>query len=293
MLEITIYEMAKKLNLKVIGNDVNIRGFNLCNRKCETANTITYCTSEEYIQYVICNPNICAIILSQELYNKLDSNIKKQFTYLISEYPEWCFYNLYLKLYNDKYFDKELEDTDVSKVLIGGGTIIEKGVKIGINVKIGYNSIIKSGTIIGDNVEIGNCAVVGGDGFQVIKDCNGVNHTIPHAGGLYIGNNVFIGNQTSISRSLFEGFTQIGDNVKIDDNVKISHNCIIGNNCVLCAHSIFYGSCELKDNVWVAPGASIMNKIIVGEGALIGGASLVNRNVKAGSTVFGVPAKSK
>lgn len=46
---------------------------------------------------------------------------------------------------------------------------------------IGHNSIIKSGSIIGNNVTIGCCSVIGGDGFQLIKEVDG-NMCIPHVG---------------------------------------------------------------------------------------------------------------
>lgn len=287
----TLYNIAKVCDLQVVGPNMDIYGFNLSNRNIEAPCVITYCTSPTYLGYATHNPKAGAIILSPDLYDMLAPEEKRKFSFIISPHPEWCFYELYMTLYEKNWFDTYSFDTITEHVIFGEGTIIEKGVTIGKNVRIGYNSVITSGTIIGDNVEIGSCTVIGGNGFQLIKDDRGVNHAIPHAGRTYIGNNVYIGNNTSICRSLFEGFTRIGDDTKISDQVYISHNCVIGKNCVLCGNNTLYGSCELKENVWLAPDASVMNRVVIGEGAFIGGSSLVARKVKAGRTMFGIPAE--
>lgn len=287
----SLYAIANLFGLKLEGPDRMIYGFNLCNREIESTCVITYCASREYFEYAIHNPKVGAVILSQELYDTLDEKERGRFSYIISDQPEWCFYDMFITLYEKNYFDKYTFDSNTENVSIGLGTIIEKGVKFGENVVIGCNSVIKSGTIIGNNVRIGNCTVIGNDGFQLIKDSQGHNHAIPHVGGVYIGNDVYIGDNTSIHRSLFEGFTTIGDNTKISDQILISHNCTIGANCVLCGNNTLYGSCELKDNVWISPDASVMNQIIIEEGAFIGGSSLVGRTVKAGQKMFGIPAK--
>lgn len=278
----SLYAIANLLDLKVEGPDRMIYGFNLCNREIKSTCVITYCTSVKYVEYAIRNPKVGAIILSQELYDTIDEKERGRFSYIISNQPEWCFYDIFITMHAKDSINKNTFDTDMKNVSVGIGTTVEKGVKFGENVVIGCNSVIKSGTIIGNNVKIGSCTVIGADGFQIIRDGKGSIHTIPHVGGVYIGNDVYIGNNTSIHRSLFEGFTTIGDNTKISDQVIISHNCTIGTHCVLCGNNTLYGSCELKDNVWIAPDASIMNQIIIEEGAFIGGSSLVGRTVKAG-----------
>ena len=199
---------------------------------------------------------------------------------------------MYIDLVSSGAFDSLLFITDTSSVVNKGvGVVIENGVKFGNNVRIGHNTIIKSGTIIGDNVSIGCCSVIGGEGFQLIKDKFGNNLNIPHTGGVYIGNNVSIGDCTTICKSLFEGFTRVGDYTKIDNHVHIAHNCNIGKNCSITAHCTMFGSSCIGNNIWLAPHSKIMNGAIVGDGTFIGTSSFVEGKIPPNSRLFGMPAK--
>ena len=138
---------------------------------------------------------------------------------------------------------------------------------------------------------IGSCSVIGGEGFQLIKDDNGINHTIPHIGRTYIGNDVTIGDLAVVTKSLFEGYTKVMDNVKIDNFVHVSHNCVVGKNSVITGYSAMMGSSTIGKNVWIAPKCTIMNGVHVGDGAFVCACSFVCLDVKPGSRVSGNPAQ--
>ncbi|NLI35975.1 MAG: UDP-3-O-(3-hydroxymyristoyl) glucosamine N-acyltransferase [Bacteroidales bacterium] len=289
LIDIHLSEAASLVNLKIIGNDININGLNLSNREVQSSSVLSYCTSTRYLNKAISNKQVKALIIPNAIYKDLSTEYKSGMSFIISDTPEYTFYTIFIKLSLSKY-PRYSWNTDFKNAIISKGAIIEKGVLLGNNVIIGNNSVIKSGSIIGDNVNIGACSVIGGNGFQLIKDDNGVNMSIPHVGRVFIGTNVSIGDNTTISKSLFEGFTSVGNNSKIDNHVHIAHNCIIGDNCVLTANCSMFGSSELETNVWLAPNSAIMNKVIVGSNAFIGASSFVSRNVKPGSRMFGIPA---
>jgi maltose O-acetyltransferase len=50
---------------------------------------------------------------------------------------------------------------------------------------------------------------------------------------------------------------------------------------------------HIGENVWIGAGALILPGVTIGDDALIGAGSVVTRNVPAGVTVFGNPAKPK
>ncbi|MDM8338441.1 DapH/DapD/GlmU-related protein [Mediterranea massiliensis] len=289
LLSMRLSQIAKLLSLSILGNDIMIDGLNLSNRFILSSSVLSYCTSLVYFKKAIVNSKVKALIVTSNIYNELSVEEKQMYSFIINDFPESTFYSLFLKLAQD-YYPKYSWHTNLGDTLVMKGAVIEDGVILGKNVVIGNNSVIKAGTIIGDNVTIGSCSVIGGEGFQLIKDAYGMNMTIPHVGRVRIGNNVSIGDNSTISKSLFEGFTTIGDYTKMDNHVHIAHNCVVGQNCTLAANCTMFGSSELKNNVWVAPNAAIMNRVVVGEGAFIGASSFVFKNVKAGAKMFGVPA---
>lgn len=289
LLNIRLSEIADLIGASFIGDDVIIDGLNLSNREIQSTSVLSYCTSIKYIKKAFVNPKVKALIIPSFIYNILSKEEKTCCSFMLSDTPEYTFYNLFIEL-SKQYYPQYVWSTDLKNAIILEGAVIEDGVILGENVIVGNNTVIKSGTIIGNNVIIGACSVIGGNGFQLIKDKNDINMTIPHVGRVRIGDNVTIGDNSTISKSLFEGFTLIGNNTKIDNHVHVAHNCIVGENCVLAANCTMFGSSELKSNVWIAPNATIMNKVIIGENAFVGASSFVHKNVKPNSRMFGIPA---
>lgn len=290
LFNLRISQISHSINKNYIGEDRIITGFNLSNRELRSSSVLSYCISEKYLDIALKNQKVKALVIPEELYEKIESNARNRYSFIISNTPEPVFYRLFINAYKNVLMSYNWK-TDIGNTIIQKGAVIEDGVILGKNVIVGSNSVIKSGSIIGDNVIIDSGSVIGCNGFQMVKDENGVNMTIPHIGRVLIGDNVSIGSNVSIARSLFDGFTFIGNNTKINNLVHIAHNCTIGDNCVITANCTMFGSSELKSNVWLAPNSCIMNRVVVGKNAFIGASALVNRDVPEGWTMIGIPAR--
>ena len=177
-----------------------------------------------------------------------------------------------------------------ANVFVGHNTVIEDDVKIGDNVIILHNNSILSDTIIGNGVVIGSNNTIGGVGFGYERNKSNQYEVLPHIGNVVIEDLVEIGNNTCIDRAVL-GSTLIRRNAKIDNLVHIAHGCEIGENSLVIAHAMIGGSSLIGKNVWVAPNAAIINKISIGDDAVIGMGAVVLNNVPEHSVMVGNPAK--
>jgi UDP-3-O-[3-hydroxymyristoyl] glucosamine N-acyltransferase len=105
-------------------------------------------------------------------------------------------------------------------------------VEIGAGTIIGPNASIMGRVLIGNDAIIGPNVVIGSDGYQVTRfDGNIVN--MRHLGGVWLGDRVEIQAGTIIDRSLWPGFTEIGNDTKVGRAAHIAHCTTIGRRCRL------------------------------------------------------------
>jgi UDP-3-O-[3-hydroxymyristoyl] glucosamine N-acyltransferase len=288
-----IKTLANIIGAKIIGKDCTINGLNLCNRESQYSSVLSYVNSEDYLSDLISNDKIKAVIISAALFKLIDKVAHERMTFIIESNPEQKFYYLHQYLlkntmfYHQKPFPAKIGTTSQIKP----SAIIEDNVFIGERCVVEANAVIRSGCILGDGVKVGYGSVIGSEGFQLIYGENGIPMLIPHCGGVQLSENVEIGDNSTISKSLFEGFTEVGRNTKIDNSVHIGHNCVIGEKVVVTAGSILLGSVTVKDRVWISPAATIMNGVVLEQDVIVGVSSLVTKSFPAGSNIIGIPAR--
>jgi sugar O-acyltransferase (sialic acid O-acetyltransferase NeuD family) len=71
----------------------------------------------------------------------------------------------------------------------------------------------------------------------------------------------------------------------------IGHEAVIGCGCVLNPTVNISGGVELGCGVLVGTGAQVLQYVKIGDGAQVGAGAVVNKDVNAGTTVVGIPAK--
>ena len=138
--------------------------------------------------------------------------------------------------------------------------------------------------------------------------------------GIITGKEVAIGKDVSIWNYVVIGDgTKIGDGTLIGSFVDLGKNVTLGRNCNVQAHVTISNGCVLGDNVFIAPNSSLLNDkypksnyltppiikdgavigggvtilpgVTVGEKAVVGGGSVVTKDVSPRTVVAGCPAK--
>ena len=186
-----------------------------------------------------------------------------------------------------------------NSAIIGAGAVIQEDAEIAPYAIIGPGVHIGAGTVIGSHADIScavigkNCkikpsAVIGGAGFGVTNDENGV-LDIPHLGRVLIGDRVSIGSQSCVDRGQI-GDTIIGDDVKVDNLVQIAHNCAIGEGTVIAGHTGISGSCKVGKGVQMGGNVGLVDHVSVGDGASIAARAGVMHDIPAGEVWSGIPA---
>lgn len=287
--------MTSSFESVIVGNkNVNILGMNLCNRETKYENIISYAVSAKYVEVVKKAVHIKVLIINEKDADSFKEILEQRGgAVLLTKKPEEYFYALHEFLYfNTEFYKKYDFKSKIGKnCKIADSVVIEEGVVIGNNVTIGANTVIKHGTVIEDNVIIGCNSTIGSEGFQLIVDGNNPPVHVTHAGGCHISSNVYIGDNTCVCNSLFEGETYIGENAKIDNLVHIAHNLYVGKNAVITAHVILCGSSRVEEGAWIAPNVSVINRVTIGAYSKVGMGSVVTKDVEPYTVVFGNPAK--
>lgn len=172
--------------------------------------------------------------------------------------------------------------------LLGPGVVVGPGVAIGRDCQLGANAVVGF-ALIGDRVRILAGAVIGEPGFGAAAGPNGV-VDLPQLGRVIIQDGVTVGANTCIDRGAYED-TVIGENTKIDNQVQIAHNVRVGRNCAMAAHTGISGSVVIGDGVQFGGRAGVADHVTIGAGARIAAASGVMKDVPAGETWGGSPAR--
>ena len=191
-------------------------------------------------------------------------------------------------------------------VVLGAGAVVGAAAQIGRGTRIGANSVIGPGvaigrdcdigpnvtigfTLIGDRVRILAGAVIGEPGFGATVGPKGL-IDIPQLGRVIIQDGVSIGANTTIDRGAFED-TVIGENTKIDNLVQIAHNVRVGRNCVMAAHTGISGSVTIGDGAQYGGQSGVADHLTIGAGARLAAASGLMKDIPAGETWGGMPAR--
>jgi UDP-3-O-[3-hydroxymyristoyl] glucosamine N-acyltransferase len=179
--------------------------------------------------------------------------------------------------------------------VIGDRTVIGAGVVIGRHVEIGDECELHPNVVVEDRCRVGHrCilhagTVVGSDGFG-FATVDGVHHKVPQVGIVEIEDDVEIGANVCIDRAAL-GVTRVGRGTKVDNLVQIAHNVEVGEGCLVVAQVGISGSTTIGHHSVFAGQAGLAGHLSIGDRVMIGAKSAVYKDVPAGETWTGIPAR--
>ncbi|TLS78411.1 N-acetyltransferase [Mariprofundus erugo] len=136
-------------------------------------------------------------------------------------------------------------------------------------------------SLIGENTRVWQFAVIL-PGAEIGEGCNICSHC-------FIENDVVLGDRVTVKSGvqLWDGL-RLGDDVFIGPNVTFTNDKYprSGNRDYICLQTV------VEDGVSVGGGATILPGIRIGKGAVVGAGAVVTRDVPAGVTVVGNPARA-
>lgn len=101
-----------------------------------------------------------------------------------------------------------------------------------------------------------------------------------------IGEGSFIGKLAILNHG-----SSIGDNCVINTRALIEHGCHIDNHVNISTNATLNGDVHCEDGSFVGSGAVVNGQTTIGAWGLVGSGAVVIKDVSAGTTVVGVPAR--
>lgn len=288
---ITAKDIAKHLGLALNGDNTSVERYAQLREPLPHSIVFAKKYSDDYAYLLNNCDNILAIVTP-------DYDGKLTCSHIISNNPRLDFIRVLSHFFSQekpKGFihpatNIEPGATIGKDVFIGAGCYVSAQCVIGDGCILHPNVVLDNRVVLGNNCEIKSGAVLGQEGFGFERNENGEPVHFPHFGDVVVGNNVFIGSNTTVERATL-GSTIIEDNVKIDDLVQIGHNSHIGEGSMITVGAIVCGGAVLKPQSYLAPNVSVKEKVTIGLRGFAGLGAVVLKDVADDAVVAGVPAK--
>lgn len=280
---ISVQELAKKYNLKILGNqNQSAYGINEIHKVVE--GDITFVDAEKYYTKSI-QSNASIILINKE------TEFPEHKTLLICDEPFEIYNRIVLENRPELQEEERISKTAIihPSSIVHSSAVIGPYVVIGPNAKIEANAIIAEHSIIGARTCIQAGAIIGSDAFYYKKTVSGFKKW-RSGGRTIIHSDVEIGAGSTINKGV-SGDTIVGEGTKIDCQVHIGHGVVIGRNCLFAAQVGIGGKTIIGDNVILYGKVGLTQNLKIGNNVIVLAGSGVSKDIEDGKTYFGAPAE--
>jgi UDP-3-O-[3-hydroxymyristoyl] glucosamine N-acyltransferase len=171
---------------------------------------------------------------------------------------------------------------------VGPGCVVGRGAKVAEDGRLVAQVTLCHGVRVGARALLHPGVVVGGDGFGIARDAQRW-EKVPQLGGVWIGDDVEIGANTTVDRGAIED-TVIEDGVKLDNLIQIGHNVRIGAHTAVAACVAIGGSARIGRHCTIAGAASIAGHLEIADGVHLTATSAVPASIaEPGTYSSGMP----
>lgn len=94
-----------------------------------------------------------------------------------------------------------------------------------------------------------------------------------------------------LAGAIFAAGASTGEGIIVNHGAQVDHECVIGTGVHLAPRATLCGCVEVGDFAFIGAGAIVLPRLKIGRGAVIGAGAVVTKDVPAGSTVVGNPAR--
>jgi acetyltransferase-like isoleucine patch superfamily enzyme len=147
---------------------------------------------------------------------------------------------------------------------------------IGAGAVVGSHAVVSVGATLGPSAYVGDHALIR-EGAQV-----GAAATVGHAST--VSRDAVVGDRVRM-----QGYCGLAPGVLVEEDVFLGPAVILLSGISMTGRDA--GRSILRRGCLIGSGVQILPGVEVGEGAVVGAGSVVTRNVAAGATVAGVPAR--
>lgn len=245
---------------------------------------LVFLEDRKYLASLLRNSQIACVITSEQYVDDLPA----QFGIAVSDCPRRTFYEIhnFLTKETEFYWTSFPSSISESAEIHPTAYIADSDVRIGKRVIVEPNVTILERVIVEDDVIVRAGTIIGSEGFE-FNLIDGCMIPVVHAGGVLLHSRVEVQSNCCIDKSVFGGFTELGEDTKLDNMVHIAHNVRIGERCRLAACAMLAGSVTMGDDVWVGPSVSVSSEVHIGDKANLTIGSVVTKDVAPGQRVSG------
>lgn len=93
--------------------------------------------------------------------------------------------------------------------------------------------------------------------------------------------------------AIVQAEAQIGAHVVLNTRATVEHDVVVGDFAHVAPGAVLLGAVEVGQGALIGAGAVVLPGVRIGEGAVVGAGAVVAKNVPAGATVVGVPARTR